>query len=434
MLQQTVKNIITLILRLEAELILMKYKPKIIGVTGNVGKTSTKDAIYAALATTYRVRKSQKSFNSDLGIPLAIIGRESGWNNPFLWLSNIVYGLIIIIFPHEYPEWLVLEVGADRPGDIRRIARWLPLSIAVVTNIGDVPVHVEFFKTKEELAREKAAIVQALLPDGILIVNADDPLVAAIMPRSEKQRRLTYGLHQKADIMARNPEILYEKTDGKELPVGLSAIFTQEGRERTVRIEGIFGTHHVYTALAAAAVAHVLGLTETWIDALHSFEKAPGRLRLIEGEKETMILDDTYNAAPLAMEKALESLRVLHASGRKIAVLGDMMELGSYTVEAHTAIGKLAAKTCDYLITAGQRAKCIADGALSQGMNKQYIKSFDTASEAGRYLERIIKPGDLILIKGSQAARMERVVKEIMAHPEQAEKLLVRQEEAWKRR
>src|SRR3989344_1903834 len=139
------KKIITAILQAEARLILRKYKPKIAAITGTVGKTSAKDAIYTVLSGSHYVRKSQKSFNSELGVPLTIIGAASGWNNPLLWLYNIIAGLGVILLKNHYPKWLVLEVGVDQPGDMQKITSWLKPDIAVITRFSKVPVHVEFF-------------------------------------------------------------------------------------------------------------------------------------------------------------------------------------------------------------------------------------------------------------------------------------------------
>ena len=434
MIKEFLRTIVITILRAEADIVIRKYRPKIGGVTGNTGKTSTKDAVYAVLATTYRVRKSQKSFNSEIGVPLTILGCETGWNNPLLWIYNIGYGLMIIIFPHRYPEWLVLEMGADRPGDIKALCGWLPLDIAVVTNIGDVPVHIEFFKSKEQLAEEKAHLLRALKSDGVAVLNFDDSLVKNMRGHNHHQA-VTYGFTADAQVRASHDRVLYHISGDQELPEGISFKITMNGTTAPARIKGIFGKHHVYAALAAIAVGTIEKINlATMLEALQEYEKAPGRLRLIAGEKGSMILDDTYNAAPLATERALESLATLRTTGRRIAILGDMLELGEHTVPTHERIGRLAAKSCDLLVTSGQRARFIADGAREAGMAPGSIQSFDISSEASEYVEPLIQPGDLVLVKGSQGARMERVVLDLMAHPEDAPALLVRQEKEWQNR
>ena len=153
---------------------LLRHKPKIIAVTGSVGKSTTKDAIYAVLSGSLHVRKSEKSFNGDVGVPLTILGCENGWKNPLKWLINIAKGLWLVLIPQSYPEWLVLEVGADRPGDIKRIARWLKPDIAVLTAIPETPAHVEFFASPDELMKEKLSLAESLKPGGTLVLYGDD--------------------------------------------------------------------------------------------------------------------------------------------------------------------------------------------------------------------------------------------------------------------
>ena len=143
-MKSILKKIISTIIKYEAVLIIKKYKPKIIAVTGSVGKTSTKDAIFAVMSSSFFVRKSEKSFNSDIGIPLTILGCPNAWFDPIKWARNIFRGLELIVFKHSYPEWLILEVGADRPGDIKEVSKWLKPNIVVLTAFAKVPVHIEF--------------------------------------------------------------------------------------------------------------------------------------------------------------------------------------------------------------------------------------------------------------------------------------------------
>src|SRR3989304_8554200 len=152
------KQILISILKFEAKLILKKYKPKIVAITGSVGKTSTKDAVYASLSKFYYVRKSEKSFNSEIGLPLTILGVPNGWNDPIVWLQNIIEGLELIFTREKYPEWLVLEIGADKPGDIRNAASWIYADIVIIPKIGQTPGHIEFFKSLEKLIEEKASL------------------------------------------------------------------------------------------------------------------------------------------------------------------------------------------------------------------------------------------------------------------------------------
>lgn len=428
------KKIISSILIWESKLILAKYKPKIVAVTGSVGKTSTKDAIAHVLSGSRAVRKSNKSYNSEIGIPLTIIGCENAWSNPFLWIKNIIEGLALIVFPNTYPEWLVLEVGADRPGDIKHMAAWLTPDVSVITRIGDIPVHVEFFASPAALAKEKSYLASAVKPSGTLILNHDDDVVRA-MEEKTKARIMTYGFNEGATLRASNDHLTYLRTPSGEVPEGLTFKVDFEGNILPVRIEGAIGKQVIYAALAALAVGVSVDLPLLpMLERLATFEGPPGRLRLIAGIKETILIDDTYNSSPAAVDLALSTLLALKTKGRKIAVLGDMMELGKFTIDAHKAAGFEVARVADMFFAVGQRAKFIADGALAEGMEENQIHYFDDARTAGQYLQEILKSGDIVLIKGSQYVRMEKTLEEIMAHPEGKEHLLVRQEKEWQNR
>ena len=159
-MKNILKRIIYFILQNESRLVLWKYKPKIIVITGSVGKTSTKDAVYAVFSKISYVRKSEKSYNSEIGLPLTILGCSSGWNNPVAWLKNIFKGFWLFLYPHKYPKWLILEVGIGRAGDMKKTALWLKTDIVVITAIGETPVHIEFFNSRKHLISEKSALIK----------------------------------------------------------------------------------------------------------------------------------------------------------------------------------------------------------------------------------------------------------------------------------
>lgn len=430
-MKQFFKKIIIKILEVEAHLVLKRYKPKIVAITGTVGKTSTKDAIYSVLKNFYFVRKSEKSFNSEIGVPLTILGLKNAWDDPLGWLHNIILGAWVIISPKKYPKWLVLEVGVGKPGDMRRLARILKTDVVIFTHFSETPVHVEFFENTDEIFKEKCILFNTLKNDGIAILNGDSPRLFDLVSKLDKKNILTYGFTKDSAFRGYDENFIMKS----DFPIGMEYIFKNNDVEYKMILENVFGANHKYSSLSALALASVLHLDiERAVGALAVYDIPAGRMRPIEGEKETLILDDTYNASPTAMEAAINTLSQIGKTSRKIAVLGDMLELGKLTDEAHKKIGEECANKVDILVTVGKRAKNIADSAIHHGLNADNVTCFDYVADAGKYVQDIIETGDIILVKGSQGMRMERIVVEIMAHPEDRKTLLVRQEKEWENR
>jgi UDP-N-acetylmuramoyl-tripeptide--D-alanyl-D-alanine ligase len=432
---QLIKKIVVWILTVEARLILRKYKPTIVAVTGSVGKTSTKDAIYAVLKNGGGyVRKSEKSLNSEVGLPLTIIGIPNAWKSLGGWVSNIIKGLGIILGKNEYPDTLILEVGADHPGDIRKPARWLRPHVAVITRISMTPVHVEFFKSPEEVFEEKASLAEAVRPGGAVVLFADEPKIMTITERlkDKEVNILTFGLSPSAHVRGLNYALSHEGS----APSGIQFTIDFNGHTAPVSLKGIVGETYMYPLLAAAAVGQARAMSfDVITQSLGEYKAPPGRMKLIAGINNSTIIDDTYNSSPDASEAALETLKNLQTSGSKIAVLGDMMELGKYSGPEHRKIGTLAATAVTELITVGPRSRSgTADEALRVGMTATAVHSFATSQEAIPLLTSSIKSGDIVLVKGSQSMRMEHIVKALMAEPERASELLVRQEKEWLRK
>ncbi len=419
-------------------MVLRKFKPKVVAITGSVGKTSTKDAIFVVLAKHTHVRKSQKSFNSEIGLPLTILGLKNAWNSPAAWVVNIFDGLMLVLFGKHYPEWLVLEVGADRPGDIRSLVSWLKVDVAVITRLPETPVHVEFFDSPEAVIEEKAALIECLRPGGTLILFADDPRTRAL-ERHEPfpdAKVLLFGFSEECDVRGSDFTLVRAASVGRKkgLPVGMSATVTVSGESAPVEVIGSIGAHAFLPGIAAAAVGHVLGMPlQHIVEGLAGYEPPAGRMRLIPGLKGSLIIDDTYNSSPAAVEAALDTLIAIKPK-RAIAALGDMLELGRHSAAAHRAAGAHAAKACDLLVTVGFRARDIVQGALDARMKDEKIFQYENARKAGAELKNWAGEGDVILVKGSQSMRMEYIVEELMLEPEQAPKLLVRQEREWKKR
>jgi UDP-N-acetylmuramoyl-tripeptide--D-alanyl-D-alanine ligase len=432
-MKQFLKQTIITIITWQAKQVIKKYKPQIVGVTGSVGKTSSKDAIYTVFKKSFKVRKSDKSFNSEIGIPLTILGCPNAWSDLGAWTLNILHGFGLIIFKKKYPKWLVLEIGADRPGDISSVCKWLNPDVAVITRFSKVPVHVEFFESPEDVMKEKSNLVWALKSDGTAILNQDDEDVLAIKQKT-KNKVITYGMDEMADVNASNYSILYDKKH-PYTPTGIAFKINYERNSVPITLPGSIGKAHIYPLLSAAAAGISQGINLVTIsEALHEHISPPGRMKLIEGNRKSIIIDDTYNSSPVAMAEALSTLEALKKKRYKIAVLGDMLEIGKYSVDEHKKVGKRVHEVAEILITVGLRSQHIAEGALEAGMSEKNIFQFEKSREAGKFLEQILEEGDVVLVKGSQGVRMEKVIEEIMAHPEAKDRLLVRQDDQWKNR
>lgn len=424
------KHFVVYILTLEAKILLRRTKPTIIAITGSVGKTTAKDAIFAVLKNHVSARKSEKSFNSEIGVPLSILGLPNAWDNPWLWVKNFIDGAFIALFAKQYPRVLVLEAGVDRPGDMARLSEWLKPDIVVMTRLPDVPVHVEFFGTPEAVITEKMELLKALKPHGVFVYNHDDTKLQEVA-QGVRQQAIGYSRYVPSHFTVSGDQTMYR--DG--LPAGVQATLSHLEEKVSVRLEGALGATSMYTAAAAAAVASQFDISLSAVaESFREFVPPPGRLRIIPGIKGTVIIDDTYNASPIAVEAALETLKELTGFKRKIVVLGDMLELGQYSARAHERAGEQVSEVADLLLTVGVRARKIAETALSHGLNDKVVFQYDEAARAGRELQTLLQMGDVVLIKASQGIRAETIVEEVMAEPDKAPILLARQSNAWKHR
>jgi UDP-N-acetylmuramoyl-tripeptide--D-alanyl-D-alanine ligase len=339
--------------------------------------------------------------------------------------------LWLFIWPHKYPKWLVLEVGVGKPGDMRRTASWLRTDAVIMTAIGETPVHIEFFESRKHLIEEKSELINTLKPTGLLVLNKDDEAIAEMHSRT-KCRNKTYGFSEEADIKGSGDQIAYSE---KNEPEGVIFRVDAEGKSLPVHIDGVFGRNHIYASLAALALAAGLKLNLlAAADSLRSYEVPPGRMRLLKGIKSSLIIDDTYNSSPFACQASLRTLGgvMCRIEGcRKVAVLGDMLELGKFTIPAHKEVGAVVPESAEELVVIGPRSKNIKEGAIEAGMDPEKIHEFQNAKEAGEFMKKFVRTNDIILIKGSQGMRMERVVESIMLEVDSKERLLVRQDKEW---
>jgi UDP-N-acetylmuramoyl-tripeptide--D-alanyl-D-alanine ligase len=346
----------------------------VIGITGSVGKSTTKELVAEVLSQRYKTLKSPGNLNNEIGLPLTL-----------LQLS-------------EQHERAVLEMGFYVPGEIEFLCDLALPQVGVVTNIGTV--HAERAGTIEDISRGKAELVQALPPepDGLAILNFDDPKVREMADQS-KSRVFYYGMSPDAHLWA-------DQVEG----LGLDGIrFRLHYRNEVLHLKvPLIGRHSVHTALRAAAVGLLDGLS--WQEIVNGLQSGKAQLRLVavRSRSGAIILDDTYNASP---ESTLAALNLLDdLEGHKIAVLGDMLELGQYERQGHAMVGVRAAEVASELITVGERAKWIASSAANAGLAPNMIRVFDTAQQSVDFLKNHLNSKDVVLVKGSRGMQMEIIV------------------------
>lgn len=424
-------KLLRLKLKILAKLILKKYQPTIIGITGSIGKTSAKEAITKVLSASLSARSSSKNFNNEIGVPLTIIGSDSPGSNIIGWLGVLFYAFKLIVFKDKnYPKILILEMGVDRPGDLDYLTNIAPVDIALVTAVSYS--HLEYFGTLNNIKKEKQVLVEKVNSKGLAILNFDNEPTREMSSVSQA-RVITYGLSAGADLQAQ--DIVYNFSKGNYELDGINFKLNYKGSIVPVNMKNVLSETAIYAALAATAVGIYFDLNLVEIaGSLNDFVLPSGRMNLLPGIKNTFIIDDTYNSSPEASIAAIDILSRVKIDDKasRYAVLGEMLEIGHYTEEGHKLVGaKVYNNGIDYLVAVAEKSRDFIRGAKEAGMDEDKIFYFDKPEESARFLQNRIKMGDVLLIKGSQGARMEKVVKELMAEPEKAPQLLVRQGKEW---
>ena len=360
---------------------------RVVGVTGSVGKTTAKEAIAGVLAQRYTTLKSAGNYNNEIGLPLTLMGLKA---------------------EHQRA---VLEMGMYALGEIALLCRIARPQVGVVMNV--LPVHLERLGSLERIADAKAELVEALPPDGLAVLYGDDPLVRAMTGRT-RATALTFGLGPGNHVWADG--VKSEGLDGMRLVAHVAAenpLGLPPGQHplRTT----LLGQHAALPALAAAAVGLAEGLT--WDEIARGLAALRFGLRLVPRAaiRGAMLLDDAYNASPTSVLAALDVLTAL--PGRHVAVLGDMLELGAAEVEGHRQVGARCAALVDELVTVGVRAAHIVQGAQESGLAADAIHPMATNDDAIAWLRQAVRPGDVILVKGSRSMAMEQIVAALAAPP-----------------
>ncbi len=416
------------ILRIMAIVVLKRHRPIVIGITGSVGKSSTKEAIATVLSARFRVRQSPGNFNNEIGIPLTILGSLDTKRSRFRLVSAPFLFLLTLCLPrNRYPEILILELGIDRIGDMEYLLEFLSPTVGVLTTISTS--HLEFFKSLSVVSREKGKLILSLPKNGLAVLNADEPCVMRFRDKT-KATVLSYGFDETADVRGTHATLF---RDAATLPIGSSFKLEYDGKSIPVRLPNIIAEHHISAALAAAAVGIFFKMNPLEVaEALRNFQSLPGRMRLFEGVHQSLLIDDTYNSSPKSLLAALKTLGKLESS-RRIVVLGDMLELGTDSAQAHRDVAKWI---CEhdihevFLLGAGM---LLAKEELERvNFPMDHLYWFSDPKSLGDQLVTSLREGDLVLLKGSQGMRLEKVVEMLLMQPSSARTLLCRQSEEWR--
>ena len=418
------KNLLKIIqwgLRVLARSKIRRSKPKIVAISGSYGKTSTKEAIFYVLSKKFGsdVGKNWGNMNSVLGLPLAILGlRSYSFGAGLLWdILRAKWGY----FFYNLPKILVLELGIDKPGEMAELLSVVKPDIAVITGISET--HLLELKSLSGVKKEKKMLIESLKKGGVAVLNADDENSADI-PLPTGAKKVTFG--KKGEVSYRDLEI---SISGSRFQLEIS------GKFLAVKSK-LIGQHSIKIFLAAASVAREFSIDpDEIVQALEEIRPQPGRMNPVKAKNEILVIDDSYNSNPYSAIEALETLSAIKWNGRKVAILGNMNELGGYTQEGHLQVGEVAGKVVDFLVAVGDNAEYLARGAGKLGLSKDKVINFKTTDEVIAQLDKLLSAGDLVLVKASQnKMRFENIVKYLLDNSALAEKLLVRQDKKWEKK
>ncbi len=465
-MKNKLKQLVVKILTWESGLVLGKFQPQIIAVTGNVGKTTTKDFIWGVLRNENasgieKVRAAEKSQNSEFGVCLTILGEKNAWDSVFGWVKILTIGFLKSYWiagrgeaATRYPETLILEIGADHLGDIKHITTFVKPNIVVLTAFQETPTHGEFFTTVNQHIREKKYLVDALKKDGKIIYNADDEVMSKMAKEKlEKEgenfcKIFSFGKREGSDVQILESGNFYNgenEVEGTRVRLQVSEPGLRRFLDLEIYLNGVLGEAQNYSLAASVMVAILKGKSLEEIQ--KSFEAKNGnsnfvptnsRMRLLRGVNNLTIVDDSYNASPLAVENALDTIAKTFIKGKKIIVLGHMAELGEKTRVAHLQMGKYAGEVADIIIFSGRYNEHYLDGVRQ---TKFPLDKVFLAKDADQVIEiintnKILENNDqkninnIMLVKGSQSARLEKVVTEFLFDKRDAKKVC-RQDSEW---
>lgn len=374
---------------------LKRTNPEIIAITGSVGKTSAKEAIFDVLKIKFgdNVRRSSGNLNNETGVPLAVLNFKSSPKNSFSWIPVLISVPFRSLFLKS-AKILVLEIAADKPGDIKYLTSFIKPKVAVLTAIG--PTHLAAYESIEQIIEEKTDLLRALDSEGFAVLNLDNDLVRKVS-YGGRWKKVTYGIDNLGDISASDI-----KTEIKDYEGNASFKLKMKDGAKEVTQKTLGLKVNILASLAGAAVGQIYDMKlEEIANELKNVISEKHRMNVFKGKNGTTIIDDSYNANPLSMRAALDLLRHLIGK-RKIAVLGDMRELGAISNEAHTLIGEYAHQVADVVVAVGEEAV--------KFKSDHYFKSREKATE---YILKEMREGDIILIKASRGIGLDKIAEEL---------------------
>lgn len=399
-MKQLLRPLLLLLLWRAVSKIVRAENPRVIVVTGSIGKTSTKEAIAAVLdSSEYPVIKTEGNLGTDTGVPLSLLG-FSELPARLGWISVLFRALRPPFQQFAKRPYYVLEYSSDKPGDLQFLTKQLPADVGVISQVA--PVHLQAFPNFDALIKEELAVIDGLTASGVLVLNAADPIQTNSNLRGKEA--VWYGKDYTASL----------KSEGLELRLATGEIYQT----------AVFGRHQLLPILAAVAVGKLEGLPYQHIAVgVAKYQVPPGRGRILKGKQGISIIDDTYNASPEAVKAALQMLVELASSRRTVAILGRMNELGERAEELHRQVAANA--KVDLLVLVGEFAGIMQEAAEAAGTKKTAIVTFQTPELCLAGIEGLLKPKDLVLIKASQnGMRLERVVKLLLENPAEASNLV----------
>lgn len=405
--------------------VLNKYQPTVIGIGGSVGKTLTKEVVASVIELKFKTGKTIGSFNTELGVMGIILTRGGDidmskyyyWSSVkkiIFWIKVIIKGIILLFKQCEYPEFLVLELGEDKPGDIDYLVNIVKPKIGIITAMGEIPAHVGFYNSPEQSIAENAILVNSLPSNGLAILNADDENVINMKYSSDKM--ISFSMNKKSDYKVEKVDLYIQQKENNDI---LNHGIKFSINNKNFILPNALAKHQVYAFIIGTIMADHFNIDlDKVVNKYKNFILPGQRMSLKQGTEGYIIIDDSYNSSPIAAKAALTTLNsytsklnsISGSQKRRVAILGDMLELGKYGKSSHHQLGENVVNNADLLLTVGKLSDNIAIGAIKKGFLKENIYSFENVISLKEKINDYITPNDIVLVKASRSIDLKQIV------------------------